>query len=128
MAKDGDVGYRHPPKSTRFKKGQSGNTRGRPKGTRNLSTDLDGVLRRPVTVREGGKQRTISGQEALLVSLYQKAVGGDVSAIKALLSMIEKLGSPEARAREEKALTKDDESVVEAFLRRQQVLPPEGEE
>ncbi len=35
-----DVGYRKPPKHTRFKPGQSGNPRGRPKGTKNLKTDL----------------------------------------------------------------------------------------
>jgi hypothetical protein len=32
------VGYGRPPLATRFRAGQSGNPRGRPKGARNLST------------------------------------------------------------------------------------------
>ena len=32
------VGYRNPPQHTRFKPGQSGNPRGRPRGQRNLTT------------------------------------------------------------------------------------------
>ena len=35
---DGQVGYRKPPVHTRFKPGQSGNPKGRPKGPRNLAT------------------------------------------------------------------------------------------
>ena len=35
-----EVGYRKPPKATQFKQGQSGNPHGRPKGTKNLKTDL----------------------------------------------------------------------------------------
>ncbi len=40
-ASDGSdpVGYCKPPKRTRFQPGQSGNPRGRPKGTKNLKTD-----------------------------------------------------------------------------------------
>ena len=33
-----EVGYRKPPVGTRFKKGQSGNPAGRPRGTVNLAT------------------------------------------------------------------------------------------
>lgn len=38
------VGYGKPPKHSRWKKGQSGNPRGRPKGTRGLKTDLHDEL------------------------------------------------------------------------------------
>ena len=43
-AKDYNVGKGKPPKSTRFKPGQSGNPKGRPKGRKNLKTELDEVL------------------------------------------------------------------------------------
>ena len=38
------VGYRKPPTHSRFKKGKSGNPKGRPKGSRNFSTDVKATL------------------------------------------------------------------------------------
>jgi hypothetical protein len=50
MAKKSDrgSGYGKPPLHTRFKPGQSGNPRGRPKGSLNFTTDLKTVLLAPV--------------------------------------------------------------------------------
>jgi hypothetical protein len=62
-------GFKNPPKATRFKPGTSGNPRDRPKGTRNLGTDLTDILKRQVSVRENGKERRISRQAAMLLKL-----------------------------------------------------------
>ena len=67
MPDDGEsdykVGYKKPPLHTRFKKGQSGNPRGRPKGSKNFSTLLAEALNEPVIVAEDGKRRRISKRE-----------------------------------------------------------------
>ena len=41
---DDDVGYGKPPRSRRFKPGQSGNPKGRPKGAKNRDTILRELL------------------------------------------------------------------------------------
>ncbi len=86
MAKD-KVGYGRPPKATQFKRGRSGNPKGRPKGSRNLATDLAAELGEPITVREDGRHRRVSKQRALIKSLMAKSLRGDVRAAAALLSL-----------------------------------------
>jgi len=81
------VGYGKPPKGTRFKKGKSGNPRGRPKGSLNLATDLTAELGEHITVREDGRPRKVSKQRALIKSLMAKALQGDVRATASLLAL-----------------------------------------
>src|SRR5712691_10824972 len=87
MAQEYEVGYRKPPKTTRFKAGKSGNPKGRPKGSANLATDLSAELGEQITVREGGRPRRISKQRALIKSLMAKALQGDVRATTAVLAL-----------------------------------------
>ena len=84
---DYKVGYGKPPKGTRFKKGKSGNPRGRPKGSLNLATDLTAELGEHITVREDGRPRRVSKQRALIKSLMAKALQGDVRATTSLLAL-----------------------------------------
>jgi Family of unknown function (DUF5681) len=85
---DHTVGYRRPPIKNRFKKGTSGNPAGRPKGSRNLSSELKLELARSVTVRENGESKRVSKRAAILKSLVAKALGGDVKAIRAVVELI----------------------------------------
>ena len=58
--RDYEVGYRNPPHHTQFKKGQSGNPRGRPCGSKNLKTLVNEVLNELVTITENGRRRKIT--------------------------------------------------------------------
>ncbi len=91
MPSDDKTGYGNPPKHTRFKPGQSGNPKGRPKGTKNLETDLEEEMRELIVVREGGNVKTVSKQRAMLKSLTANAVHGDSRAADIVINMMYRL-------------------------------------
>jgi len=110
MAGENDVGYRRPPKATRFKPGQSGNPKGRPKGSANLATDLAAELNEQITIREGGQARQVSKRRALVKSLMAKALQGDVRATTALLALYAR-SIPES-PEDESAVVEEDELLI----------------
>ena len=85
MDDDDDVGYGRPPKHTRFKKGQSGNPRGRPKGTPNLSTAITNVMKSKVPVRKANRTLLMPAPVAIAHKLFQQALAGDLKALKGLI-------------------------------------------
>lgn len=81
------VGYGKPPKKAQFKRGRSGNPKGRPKGSLNLATDLSSELGEKITVREEGRYQRVSKHRALIKSLMAKALQGDIKATITLLTL-----------------------------------------
>ena len=96
MSDEYDVGYGKPPKHTQFKKGQSGNPRGRPKGSKNLKTDLEDELNEFIVIKESGVGKKVTKQKAAVKSLTAKAINGDTKALPFLLNMIVQLLPPQA--------------------------------
>lgn len=83
-----EVGYRRPPRSTRFQKGRSGNPRGRPKNSKR-GLPYDHVLGQMVTVREDGRERRVTAAEAFLLHLTKKGLEGDSASARSSLAAIE---------------------------------------
>jgi hypothetical protein len=75
------VGYGRPPRHTRFLPGRSGNPKGRPKGSNNLSTLFADELARTVTLTEDGKRKKISKRQALVKHVINRALSNDVKAV-----------------------------------------------
>ena len=97
---DYEVGYGKPPRHTRFQLGHSGNPRGRPKGTKNLKTDLLEELGEKIVVREGEQSRRVSKQRAVVKALVNRTLTGDARAASLLTSLMMRLldtgeGAPE---------------------------------
>jgi hypothetical protein len=95
---DEKIGYRNPPQSTQFKKGHSGNPKGRPKGKRNLATVLEKTLQEKVVINENGRRKTITKLEAAVKQLVNKAASGDLRALHHLTALARSADerSPEA--------------------------------
>ncbi len=118
MSGNYEVGYCKPPKHTQFKRGRSGNSKGRPKGARNLKTDLLEELGEQILVREGSRELRVSKQRAMLKTLTAKALKGDTRAAALVLNMVwrvlEKETTPEAAT----DLAPEDHAILENWLER----------
>jgi len=123
MSDEKKTGYKQPPRDRQFKAGQSGYPQGRPKGTRNLKTDLNELLSGKVAVNINGRPRRISRQEFLLLSLHKRAALGDVKASTSLLNMVMKLNPATTEPAPDGKLSKTDEEIAAEFLRRNQTKP-----
>ena len=83
------IGYRRPPISTRFRKGESGNPRGRPKGSRDRPP-YEAVLGQTVTVYLDGRKRRVSATEAFLLHLRKRALNGDSATARAAMAALDR--------------------------------------
>lgn len=93
--RDYEVGYGRPPKHSRFKKGQSGNPKGRPKGSKNVDRLVIDELMRPITVVEDGKRKRMPTYLVAVRQAARKATSGDAKAVKLCKELL-----GEAKARE----------------------------
>jgi hypothetical protein len=117
--RDYEVGYGKPPRYTQFKKGQSGNPQGRPKGSKNLTTLLGEALNEPVIVAENGGRRKITMRQAIIKQLVKRSATADLRAMKILLDMVRDLeGRSEPAFAETSPFTEADEKVIEQLRAR----------
>ena len=96
------VGFMNPPEHTRFKKGKSGNPRGRPRKREDLNTVLHRVLNRKVRVKDNEQKLPI--RDALMWKLRDLALQGDKQAMALQRRIINESGiaDPNAYSPEEK--------------------------
>jgi hypothetical protein len=77
-----EVGYRRPPKHTRFQPGTSGNPKGRPRVSKDFAAAFDAGMNERVAVIENGKRKKITICEAILKRAQHQAAAGDHRASK----------------------------------------------
>jgi hypothetical protein len=122
MGNVGEVGFGKPPVHSRFRKGCSGNSKGRPKGTKNLRTDLTEVLQEPITVTEGDRKFRMSKQRAIVKTMVAKTLKGDARIAATLLNtMFRALGFADTAVDVEQPLDANEQELmagIEARLQR----------
>ncbi|MCG8509588.1 MAG: DUF5681 domain-containing protein [Rhodospirillales bacterium] len=115
-----EIGYKKPPKHTQFKPGQSGNSRGRPKGAKDLKTELMEELSEKISIKESGQPKKVSKQRAVFKTITARAVQGDTRAANILVNLMFRLLHDETDAPANMNLTAADEAILTRF--EQQVL------
>ena len=117
--KDYEVGYAKPPEHARFTKGRSGNPKGRPKGSRNLRTDVQDALRERVKVKMNGQSRRVSTQQATIMRLREKALSGEARALDRLLDLAGRYNNEELEETVTEGLTPSQQSILDNYVQRQ---------
>ena len=113
------VGYCNPPLHTRFKKGQSGNPKGRPKGTLNITTVLERTLREKVAITVKGRRKTVTKLEAALQQVVDKAASGELKAFQVMSRLVHSAEEREVQAPvPNDGLDEVDQEVVLGIMKR----------
>src|ERR1700690_348457 len=90
-----EVGFGKPPRSTQFRKGVSGNPKGRPKGSRNMKTLFNKVGRESVTVKDNGRSRKLTKQQVIVHRFTNHAMAGPERAARDYLIVSKAFEEPE---------------------------------
>ena len=96
-----EVGYKKPPKATRYKKGQSGNRNGRPRKVDepfDPGVVLQAIENEPISGPKQGKCKPMTKLEAHFRQLFDAAIAGDLKAARDIVSMAGGYFAPEASA------------------------------
>jgi hypothetical protein len=119
------VGYGRPPTSSQFQPGQSGNPKGRPKGTRNASSMARDVLDRRVNIKVKRAWRKMTARKAAYLRLAERAVAGDVKALDYLLSLESEERLPGSDHAQTQPLSAKDFELLQGFFDRRRASVPQ---
>ena len=123
------LGYGKPPKTTQFKKGVSGNPKGRPRGSLNIATAFTKALREKVVINEHGQRKTVTKLEAALKQLVNKAASGDLRALAQLVALAQDAEAKQnVPGMQEAVISELDQEVMDGILKRFLLTKEDGQE
>jgi hypothetical protein len=112
------VGPGRPPLHSRFKAGQSGNPKGRPKGSLNLATIVKKEGNKKIKVKEGGRDRIVTKMAAAAAQQWQKAMQGNVSSAKLMFEQSAKADEAQSNAHTQVLIPKLDANAMRRIAER----------
>jgi hypothetical protein len=117
------IGYGRPPVATRFRKGISGNPRGRPKGARNIANVVAATLGERISITENGRRKRITKLDAAVKQLVNRAAGGDARSLQLLLGLVQAIEARPAPSDPQQP-SEADQEVIRDVLRRMSETSP----
>lgn len=124
------TGYKRPPQDRQFKPGQSGNPKGRPRGSGRLTRVARKEAARRIPYTENGIRKQIRTDDAIVRQAFLKAASGDFKAMPLALRLLdrEEADASDRAPREEVFGGRADDLVMVDIVRRIQALKePSGD-
>ena len=87
-----EVGYGKPPKANQFRRGRTGNPRGKRQGEENTISAFKRIVSKRVKINDGEKVRTITLAEAVILKNCNAAVQKDPFAMSNIFRLAEQAG------------------------------------
>ena len=113
-----EKGYGKPPKKHQFKKGVSGNPRGRPKGKKSFTVLFKQLENEKITVQINGKTEKLTIEQAILKRVMIDSVVGKSSSARLYLETKQTiLAMPETEGMSASERNKQDQAILESFLK-----------
>lgn len=113
---DEKVGYGRPPIATRFRPGQSGNPRGRPKGSKSLDQVLRQALDRRVSDPRRGGRHTVRMIELIVEGLVLGAAKRDPRMVRLLLVLLDRYAPSDAPKVDPEEVRAADREILDEFV------------
>ena len=113
-----EKGYGKPPKKHQFKKGVSGNPRGRPKGKKSFAALFKKLENEKITIQINGKTEKLTIEQAILKRVMIDSVVGKSSSARLYLETKQTiLAMPETEGMSASERNKQDQAILESFLK-----------
>lgn len=113
-----EVGNKRPPKQWQFKPGQSGNPKGRAKGSTSFDDKVRKELSKVVTVTKNGKPARMSKLEVTVRRLVDRAMTGDPKSTAIIIGLAKRNEEPTTGKEVADVLAMPDDPNIEFIIER----------
>ena len=117
-SRDYKVGKGRPPLEHQWKPNQSGNKKGRKKGSKNRKTIARASERKTFTIKRAGRPRRVTATEVGMHYLEQDILRGDRKAFLAYLEILDRYGDRDETTASMQELLAEDQAIIASMLAR----------